>query len=302
MKNDVLRARRGFTLIEILVVVGIIALLAAVMFPVMSRAREGGRTKACLSNMKQLGLAFQQYTQDNSRRYPYPANYQHWANGGHWVTGGEPAAGGELIPKNFANTEGGLTKSGNPNNEYNSPAVAIPEKGALYPYVKSAQVYVCPSTADAEKKRLGYAMNCSIGGMSDVRVREPASIIVLIDEGKTLNDGFFNAVRDSLDGLTQAHNIGGNLLFADGHAKFYAWKTFPLGGPTPEGEVNSQNNEMRTRVTGSPRLHDKAFGSNIGLTTLDAPDGTFRGGGRGIPGGPTDTWYPNRGSCTPWGN
>lgn len=57
-------SRSGFTLIELLVVVAIIAILAAILFPVFSRARERARQTACASNLKQMGLAFTQYAQD----------------------------------------------------------------------------------------------------------------------------------------------------------------------------------------------------------------------------------------------
>lgn len=62
--------RRGFTLIELLVVIAIIAILAAILFPVFSRAREQARKAACLSNMKQIGLAFAMYTQDWDENLP----------------------------------------------------------------------------------------------------------------------------------------------------------------------------------------------------------------------------------------
>jgi len=55
---------RGFTLIELLVVIAIIAILAAILFPVFARARAQARNVACLSNVKQLGLGIQMYTQD----------------------------------------------------------------------------------------------------------------------------------------------------------------------------------------------------------------------------------------------
>lgn len=63
-------ARRGFTLIELLVVIAIIALLAAILFPVFAQAREKARTTACLSNERQIGLAFMQYAQDSDEHYP----------------------------------------------------------------------------------------------------------------------------------------------------------------------------------------------------------------------------------------
>jgi prepilin-type N-terminal cleavage/methylation domain-containing protein/prepilin-type processing-associated H-X9-DG protein len=60
-----------FTLIELLVVIAIIAMLAALLLPVLSRARESGRATACLSNLHQIGLALQIYVGDNRNRLPY---------------------------------------------------------------------------------------------------------------------------------------------------------------------------------------------------------------------------------------
>ena len=60
----------GFTLIEILVVLAIITLLAALLFPVLGRVRENARRTTCMSNLKQIALACQTYLQDSDRRYP----------------------------------------------------------------------------------------------------------------------------------------------------------------------------------------------------------------------------------------
>ena len=79
------KSQNGFTLIELLVVIAIIAILAAILFPVFAKAKKQAKITACISNMKNICMAFQMYAQDYDDCWPcyldYPAVPGHYA----WV-------------------------------------------------------------------------------------------------------------------------------------------------------------------------------------------------------------------------
>ncbi len=72
----------GFTIIELLVVVGIIGVLAAILFPVIVKTRESAKIAQCISNMKQLGAGLTYYLDDNASRFPAAAP---WGTSSYWA-------------------------------------------------------------------------------------------------------------------------------------------------------------------------------------------------------------------------
>jgi prepilin-type N-terminal cleavage/methylation domain-containing protein/prepilin-type processing-associated H-X9-DG protein len=120
------RCRRGFTLIELLVVIAIIGILAAMLFPVFARARESARKIQCLSNVKNIALAFQMYLTDYDAFTPYEHNQ---AAFDYFST---CPGGGRTPPRDNCNH----TAHANP---YLRPAVVLEE------YIKNRDVWRCPS-------------------------------------------------------------------------------------------------------------------------------------------------------------
>jgi len=170
--------KRAFTLIEMLVVIAIISILAAILFPVFAQAREKARQASCISNHKQMGLALAMYRNDydevNARHRLCPD-----AVGNELCAVQNPAPLGWTGPNEvwwapFDNSQ--PPDSPGPYPHYNA--------GFLQPYVKSVQIFKCPSDP---KWQCGYAMSyISYGpmGQPDAFVTNPTALFVW-DHAKT---------------------------------------------------------------------------------------------------------------------
>ncbi len=201
---------RAFTLVEILVVIAVVALLAAILFPAFYRAREAARRVSCASNLQQIGLALRQYSQDFNGYYPLA--YAQVASNPDPL----PDADGQVRRYSWATQ--------------------------IFPYVHSADTFRCPSnpknglsaTAPDAKQPLdipvSYVCNWNEAGLGvfgaadgSMRVREfnvrfPAETIAVAESTST------SPAMDTNDAqlvgkLFSGHQDRGNYLFVDGHVK-----------------------------------------------------------------------------------
>jgi prepilin-type N-terminal cleavage/methylation domain-containing protein len=257
------RLARGFTLIELLVVIAIIAILAALLLPALARGKLKAQGIMCMSNHRQLCVAWRMYTEDNRDQLLYASahvnhlgTYQDCCWPWTWCTG-----------KMDFNT--GNASNWDPNKDiYQSP---------MWPYCnKNLSIWRCP--ADRSKLDLGggvvkprirsMAMNAYLGGFGGKPIttgnmgaytlylkfadlQRPGSdkIFVFIDEredainwGNFLHDmtGYSPNAPGSwqwLDLPGAYHGNAGGLSYADGHSETHRWKDGRTSRPIQEGGV-----------------------------------------------------------------
>jgi prepilin-type N-terminal cleavage/methylation domain-containing protein len=134
-------ARSGFTLVELLVVLAIVSILAAILLPVIGRVRDRARATSCLSNMRQIGMGLMMYLSDKSEHFP-PYIVGQYAQLG--LGQGEPAL--ERVAGKEPATKPGerfvLTGYGVPGDK---PAHYKTWMDCLDRYTKSVTIYTCPS-------------------------------------------------------------------------------------------------------------------------------------------------------------
>lgn len=222
----------GFTLIELLVVIAVIAILAAILFPVFARARENARRASCMSNLKQLGLGMMQYIQDYDERFP-------------------PAYDAAIDP---ASTYPALTAVQDANAAFPSGYFTTDStKGGvhsrtwmdlIFPYVKNLQVYRCPSanftTVAGGQNYPHYGYSVSLSGHQQYAiyygrpahtpvtlgaVQQPTKVVMVNEYNSAyaaqmyVTDVYGQAANANSKVVTP-HLEGGVTVFCDGHAKW----------------------------------------------------------------------------------
>ena len=246
------RLARAFTLTELMVVIGIIAILAGLLLPVLSRGKDKALMIKCMSNNKQLVLAWRMFLDEHDDKLP-----------GNYV--GQNAKGKYRGNTNLTWCLGYLNVF--EDTSADNTDVSLLKTSQLGPYANSPEIFKCPS--DKSPLIRSYSMNCylgpNVGGpntagytqfirTSNFRDMSPSSIFVFIDERSDgINDGSFlvnmsgseprNPSAYTLDNYPAFyHRNGATLSFADGHASSQLWSDSRTMPAKISGSAASPNN------------------------------------------------------------
>ena len=276
--SGVKASKGAFTLIELLVVIAIIAILAAILLPVLDKARAKAVQVQCLNNYKELELCYQMYTEDNN----------------------------SLLPWNNVNNPPSNWIQGHASNPPDATTTNI-QNGVLFTYNKNVKIYACPSmpkvaTVGIEVDDFGHVLRpgtlinqtrtCSIeysmGGLGSAtpppwvisrggvtwnayykasQVRSPSAKLVFCEESEySLDDGEFGNYP-LVGGQVQPsgsptwwnlpnnrHNHGANFSFLDGHVEYHKWIGPIINQPQYQTGNGSQGDVVDNASPADPDL------------------------------------------------
>jgi prepilin-type processing-associated H-X9-DG protein/prepilin-type N-terminal cleavage/methylation domain-containing protein len=249
----------AFTLFELLAVLIIIAILAALLLPALSRAKTKADGLTCLGQLRQLQLCFHLYADDNNDILPPNNAIDDFSAGNPVDNGASWCAGSARLDTTTTNIE----------------------RGCLFKYNRSMAIYHCPADrskvmtyagkTSAQLRTRSYAMSQSVNGFPEQYAAEldeptpsfkkstqildpgPTKLLVFLDvhEDEIGDSRFGIPTKDSADYLSNwddlpanRHGQGCNLSFADGHAEQWKWvcpKTVTIGpGETGQAVVSGE--------------------------------------------------------------
>jgi prepilin-type N-terminal cleavage/methylation domain-containing protein/prepilin-type processing-associated H-X9-DG protein len=237
--------RRAFTLLELLVVLATVSILAAMLLPALARAKPSSHGMQCMSNQKQLTLAWLLYADDNGGALPPNVNGgatktppSSWVHG--WLN---------FSPDNTDNTNLQFLANG-----VLGPYLQMQTKAFKCP----ADIYTCVEGNRASPRVRSVSMNgyiegnayltakaglppdasiwyngyfCAYNKVGDIIKPVPAALFVFLDEHPdSINDGWFitdmpdtGAANQWVDLPASYHNRGCGFSFADGHSTIHKW-------------------------------------------------------------------------------